>query len=812
MEQKINNQTTDHSLIDIQRILSLIRPRATEEINLHQQYVEVRLVSPLKKPKRYFLPIESDMEARLQEIIDEAKQNVCNIYIGIALRDTDKSGKDQDCSWLTFLVVDYDEVDGVKIKDIEEMAEREAARKKVLTRIQDETELPPTMIVDSGNGFHVYLALDRPVNIRKNADAIKRKVKWLAGRYSDIPGDLALLRISQPIRLPGSLNFKNPASPLPCHVLAYYPERIYTFADIPEAKLTLLSKRKAMRQVTQSKKEAAEYQFESCAFIRWMIEHPEEQTYDLWFAAANILAYFGEKGRKAFHRLSCGYHGYSEEETEELFNKSLQAYQQGIGPITYDKLAQKGFDERDDTEAASPAIYIKEQYQEQKLSDMGLSYDKKGKLHFNPNVFADYIMKTDEMAIQEGTMFYQYEGGVWVPLPEYKIRRKIRVFIQEAKENVYRNYMAKDAIEMLRDAVPEMPETNKHKNLVNLLNGMLDMNTLKLCSHDSAYYSTVQIPIAYDDNAKCERFEKFVDEVMESDMERMQVLQELVGYILSSSMVIQKGFFLFGEGSNGKSLLLDLVTMLVGRENVSNLSLQDLENPFQRASLIGKAVNIATENEINPKGFNSQYFKAVISGDGIQVDRKHKDPVNISPTCKFIFAVNNLPYSPDRSHGLYRRIFILPFNRRFDGKEADKYLKQKLIAELPGILNWALAGLKRLTEQNFEFTQSAVIAEASNRYKQEQNPMLNFMEEILEKTGPGDRISRTSVIDAYQIWCRRNGLGEMKMSHQKFWSTFKANCKELDLPYELKISNGVRYQGQLSIKRFADNKDCSILT
>ena len=338
------------------------------------------------------------------------------------------------------------------------------------------------------------------------------------------------------------------------------------------------------------------------------------------------------------------------------------------------------------------------------------------------------------------------------------------------------------------------------KTLINLKTGMFNTSDYQLLSHDPKYCSTIQIPIAYDPDASCPRFTQFVHEVMDGDAERIAVLQELAGYLLVPENPIHKAFFLYGEGANGKSIFLEILTLVIGRENVSSLTIQDLDNSFRRFSLIGKMVNIASENEIDPKGFNSQYFKAIVSGDRIMAEKKHGDVLEFKPCVKMIYAVNNLPYSPDKAYGFFRRVCIIPFNRRFDGDKADCHLIDKLKLELPGILNWMLAGLKRLRNQEYCFTASSAIEKAVAVYKQDQNPIGEFMaDRIVASEG---RLQRSEILDTFDIWLQDNGLGGgNRWSRQTFWRGFEKNCKEMGLPYDKRKSNGVSYQYGLAMKK-----------
>ncbi len=353
-----------------------------------------------------------------------------------------------------------------------------------------------------------------------------------------------------------------------------------------------------LKSVKKYKRSKYQYPYWKSMFLRWMLDNPEEQTYHLWLGAGNTLAYFGEAGRAAFHELSCRYPGYCEDETNRLFEQVLASYRQRTGPITYEKLAEYGYDEKDDTNAASPAIFIKKIWQDEVLQEMGLIWSKKSnKAQFNPNVFAKYLMKCCQLVICEGNMFYKYAEGVWSPITVQELKRKIWEEVQNVKENIYTPKMGEEAVEILKLAVPSVKEMNVSRIFINLENGMFNLENFLLHAHDPTYYSTIQTPIIYDHNAKCNQFIKFIEEIMEGDAERIAVLQEIIGYLLTAFTIIHKVFFFYGEGSNGKSVLLEIITMLVGRDNISNLTLQDLDDSFNRAVLIGKTVNITTENE-----------------------------------------------------------------------------------------------------------------------------------------------------------------------------------------------------------------------
>ena len=166
--------------------------------------------------------------------------------------------------------------------------------------------------------------------------------------------------------------------------------------------------------------------------------------------------------------------------------------------------------------------------------------------------------------------------------------------------------------------------------------------------------------------------------------------------------------------------------------------------------------------------------------------------------CKHVFAVNSLPQTSDMSHGLFRRMFIIPFTERFDGERADKNLLGKLLTELPGILNWALKGLQRLRSNNFEFTKSEEVENSLEQFKDSLTPVREFVKDNIIVGEPGMRVLRNDIISKYKDWCAANGLAKCAEIHPiKFWNRFRASCKDLNIPVKEQQSNKKRYFVQI---------------
>lgn len=169
---------------------------------------------------------------------------------------------------------------------------------------------------------------------------------------------------------------------------------------------------------------------------------------------------------------------------------------------------------------------------------------------------------------------------------------------------------------------------------------------------------------------------------------------------------MQKCFFLVGEGANGKSVFLDVISSVFGAAQISNVEISGLIEPFQRIRLLNSILNISSETQSNVKGSES-IFKQLVVGDTVSGCYKNRDFVEFRTRAKFISACNEYIKSRDSTTGFFRRICLVAFNARFtdepDGGElkADRELTNKLKKELPGIFNWCYQGYRILRDQRY---------------------------------------------------------------------------------------------------------------
>jgi len=149
-------------------------------------------------------------------------------------------------------------------------------------------------------------------------------------------------------------------------------------------------------------------------------------------------------------------------------------------------------------------------------------------------------------------------------------------------------------------------------------------------------------------------------------------------------------------------------------------------------------------------------FKKLVAGEPQDAEQKYREPFEFNPFARLLFSANDFIPTKDRSLGFFRRFDVIRFNRVFDESEQDKDLEKTLRNELPGIFNWALAGLVRLEENNWRMTESLAMKQAHEDFKHQVNPLINFLEEHCT-LDPQGKTSATLLRHKYVEWCKQNG-------------------------------------------------------
>lgn len=367
---------------------------------------------------------------------------------------------------------------------------------------------------------------------------------------------------------------------------------------------------------------------------------------------------------------------------------------------------------------------------------------------FIPKRLAEAIMEQRHFRYT-ASVLWAYSKGVYHPDGEPIVRTEAQALLgEERREN--------RIVETVRyiETATRITAPDPSVGHINLRNGRLDWMSGKLDLHSPDNFEIVQLPIVYDPKAVCPLFDRYLETTLAPEI--IPLVEEIMGYCLIPDTRFEKAVMTVGAGANGKSVLLDTITAFLGAENVSTVALQDLEeNRFRVAELYGKLANIFAD--LDDRALNSSsVFKTLVTGDRITAERKFAQPFSFCPYARLVFSANTLPPSKDRTHAFYRRWLIIPFERTFEGKEADRELRAKLRNELPGILNRALRGLRRLFSEG-KFTEPQTVKAALEEYKRENDTVGSFVAEFVVEDANATT-AKQSLYGKYRNWCESQGL------------------------------------------------------
>ena len=299
----------------------------------------------------------------------------------------------------------------------------------------------------------------------------------------------------------------------------------------------------------------------------------------------------------------------------------------------------------------------------------------------------------------------------------------IKVFIKYAYRKLCGDSVAASKKEIINGLASQLPYTTMALDVkqavdkINFQNGSLNLKTMSLVKHDWKDYFRYVLPYDYNPGADCPMFRRYLDEVM-PEKEAQDVLAEYIGWLFIPELKLEKILFLYGSGCNGKSVFVEIVEALVGKDNVSHESLSDLCGEYganSRANLSGKLLN--TCSDVAPNAFAGDLFKRLASQEPISMKTLYKDVITTDEYARMLFCLNELPRTNDISNGFYRRFLIAPFQVEIPKARINPELSRKIIAqELPGIMNWVLEGRKRLVTDK-RFTESPVMNRALEEYR-----------------------------------------------------------------------------------------------
>lgn len=270
-------------------------------------------------------------------------------------------------------------------------------------------------------------------------------------------------------------------------------------------------------------------------------------------------------------------------------------------------------------------------------------------------------------------------------------------------------------------------------------------------------FNTASLEFDYDPGAAPpELWFAFLRELFGTDDEQVAALQAWFGYCLAADTSQQKALLLIGPKRSGKGTIARVLSHLVGRANVAGPTTSSLAGAFGLQPLIGKSLAIVSDARFSGENVATvvERLLCITGEDTLTVDRKFMPSVTVKLPTRFAFLSNELPRFNDSSAALAGRFIVLRLTRSFYGNEVTD-LTEQLLAELPGILLWALEGWKQLRARG-RFVQPASVADAVTELEDLASPVGAFVRDRCV-VGAERRCPVDDLYEAWRAWCAADG-------------------------------------------------------
>lgn len=401
----------------------------------------------------------------------------------------------------------------------------------------------------------------------------------------------------------------------------------------------------------------------------------------------------------------------------------------------------------------------------------------------------DWIAQKDDK--QKTLYVYHSDKGVYKPdgedfLSTHMVNNANRQYYSDRKRNRVAEQIRPTNYEVANDI-------GRVKGKVCLENCVLDISTPNDPDpqpHSPKHSFTSRLPVEYDPEAECPNFEEYIKEVVPKEEDRKR-LQEFAGYSLHHwDVPYNRSLLLLGPTQSGKSVFLNLMTNMLGRDNVLSETIQRLCNrDFAQVGLLDTIANINADlgtGQIKDTGA----FKRMVAGDYMEIEPKFKGTIQIHPVQKHMYSANQVPEVPNADGAFYERWMFVKFPETISREDRNPHLKEQLLEEKSGILNWMLEGYARLMDQQ-QFTAERTREESKSLWKEYGDSLSRFIERSVVNA-PNNEIEASMVHSMYKAEIRDN---QSAKSQKELTTRLK---KEFDINAPRKNENGIKhtvYQG-----------------
>lgn len=337
--------------------------------------------------------------------------------------------------------------------------------------------------------------------------------------------------------------------------------------------------------------------------------------------------------------------------------------------------------------------------------------------------------------------------------------KKLEVNQFKTKEKLFKQFQAEASI----------PGFNKISSEVRIpvLNGTLLIKdgSVIISEFKKEHFLKYILNFEYDSKAIAPTFQNVLNRIL-PNKELQNIIFEFLGTIFTK-IRHEKMLVLYGKGSNGKSVIADIIYGLLGNSNVTAYDLESLCDLKSQTRANIENVLINFSSEIGSGRISLDIFKKLVSGDPVEVKIIYKKPYIMENYARLAFNCNVLPREIENSEAFIRRFIIVPFKQTIKDSEKDLNLAQKIISnELPGIFNMMILGMQRFISQN-GFTQSKEVDKEINRYRKDSNSILSFIEDGSYIPSEKNKMDPQILYDLYKEYCKDTGFRSFNFKNFK---------------------------------------------
>lgn len=292
-------------------------------------------------------------------------------------------------------------------------------------------------------------------------------------------------------------------------------------------------------------------------------------------------------------------------------------------------------------------------------------------------------------------------------------------------------------------------------------NGVVDLCTGELLSNNPAMRITRYCNASHSTEGNCPQWLKFLDQIFESDTDTIVTIQRALGYTLTGSITEEVMFICFGFGSNGKSVFNNVIAGIIGDYGrtapSSLLTARRVDDSSPRNDLAALAgARYVSINELQAGDrLDEQIVKQLAGREAISARFLHKEFFEYMPNFKSWLRTNHKPIITGDDDGIWRRLVLIPFRRKFSDSEKDPYLEQKLLNERDSILMWMIDGAIKWKKDGLKLSNTIKTEHSS--YRTESDLLGVFLTEQCQ-FDPSGKIEQTHLFDQWRNWCNANGV------------------------------------------------------